>query len=138
MCSKVPHSYPQALHGAEARLDLASAKNDNNAGLEMQARLAVMWKLPLREFCTTDGSARPLPEPRFNSQQHGGRKSPFEQHRMCRVESNAASAAPGTTHCKSWRGKDGRLQWQTDKRRLRAFSLTFGGTRSSETRLFKD
>lgn len=26
MCSKVPHSHPQALHGAEARLDLASAE----------------------------------------------------------------------------------------------------------------
>lgn len=44
-------------------------------------------------------------EPRFNSQQHGGRKSPFEQHRMCRVESNAASAAPGSTQLQVLEGE---------------------------------
>lgn len=38
---------------------------------------------PWSESCRTDGSLRPPPEPRCNAQQHGGRKSPSERHRMC-------------------------------------------------------
>lgn len=45
--------------------------------------LTIVCEPPWSEFCRTDGSLRPPPEPRCSSQQHGGRKSPSERHRMC-------------------------------------------------------